>query len=255
MIWGEESEKNILAYRAQGLTHIQIAEKLGSTLSAVKHKIRRLQQSQNLDKFKHSEEKRAFALDVLADFKPKRILETHAGFGGMTEFYNALGKTVSIDIDRARVEHLKSLLLVNVTELAGDSEREIYGLIHRKERFQIVDIDPYGMPSRLFPMAIELVDDGYLFLTLPQLGCTQINKITIEHYRAVYGIDISLEEHKQRYADIICARIADYGFWYKKQVQEVGRIKIGRMYRIAFKVNKQNLLDRVGLKVNRKAKT
>lgn len=254
MDWGVEQERAVLAYRAQGMTHQEIADTLGSTLSAVKHKIRRLQQGQNLDKFKHTDEKRAFAQQVLGDFKPKRILETHAGFGGMTEFYNTLGHTVSIDIDRQRIEHLKSLMLVNVREVIADSEREVYGLIHRRERFDLVDIDPYGMPSRMFPMAIDLVDDGFMFLTLPQLGCTQINKITIEHYKAIYGIDITHEEHKQRYADIICAKIADYGFWYKKQVQEVGRIKIGRMYRIGFKVSKQSLLDRVGLVVNRKAK-
>lgn len=250
--WSESKEQELLSRRKNGETHAALAQSLGSTVSAVKHKIRRLEQAKNDDRYKHTREKTDFAQKVLAEFKPVKILETHAGFGGMTQYYNSLAPTVSLEIDPSRVDFIAQQIMVNVEAQKADSEREVLVLAHRREKFSIVDVDPYGMPSRLFPVVLDLIDDGYLFVTLPQLGCTQINKITTEHYRAIYNIDIKSEADKAAYVELISAKFSDFGFWFKKSVEEVGRVKIGRIWRLAYRVKKQNLLDRVGLVVNRR---
>jgi tRNA G26 N,N-dimethylase Trm1 len=54
-------------------------------------------------------------------------------------------------------------------------------------RYDVIDIDPYGLPSRLFPYVFGLIDDGLMFMTFPMLGVAQINKITIRHYQAFWG--------------------------------------------------------------------
>ncbi len=55
--WNPELEEKVLKLKQEGKTYRQIANDIGSTLSSVKHKVRRLQQNNNLDKYKHTKEK------------------------------------------------------------------------------------------------------------------------------------------------------------------------------------------------------
>lgn len=79
MIWTGAMEAQIMGYKKQGASCQAIARKIGASVSAVKHKIRRLQQAQNLDRYKHSEEKWAQLEPVITP--GIRILETHTQIG------------------------------------------------------------------------------------------------------------------------------------------------------------------------------
>lgn len=246
--WDENLEKKAKDMRGDGLTYRSISDALGFSVSAVKHKIRRLQQCDNLDKYKHTKEKADQASKFIERGRNHFILETHSGFGGMTKYYAELGEVESYDIKSDRVEAVNLLGFESVQAIKGDSEREIYRLIVNKCKYTVIDIDPYGMPSRYFPHIFDLIDDGLLFITLPMIGVAQINKITIRHLEAFWGVKL---KDKDVYIEKVIGRLSDYAFMHKRDVEILDVLKIDRIYRICIKVTKRSCCEIVGLTVNR----
>lgn len=248
--WDTEKESHAIELRKQGRTYNDIGKTLGTTSTSVKHKVRRLQQCENQDRYKHTNEKKQQFLKSIQilDNTDIHILETHCGFGGMTKVYSKYGTVEGYDIDKKRVDAVNSMGMENVQAIKGDSEKELYRLIYHKCKYDVVDIDPYGLPSRYFPHAFSLIDRGLLFLTFPALGVAQINKITIRHYEAFWGIQLS---DKQHYVDKIKSKLTDFAFQNKKGIEFLSIDKIDRIYRFAILVEKKSLCDMVGLVVNR----
>ena len=119
--WCPELEEKVVQLKQEGKTYKQIANDIGSTMSSVKHKIRRLQQNDNLDKYKHTKEKIQQLNRYLKEIDIY-ILETHCGFGSLSEYYNLFGEVLSIDIDTNRVDALNNLGLEGVTAIKADSK-------------------------------------------------------------------------------------------------------------------------------------
>lgn len=244
--WSLQAESELLRLRHGGMTYSAIAEATGRTLSSVKHKVRRLQQAQNMDRYKHTGEKRAQAARFISG-EHNRILETHCGHGGMTEFYSACGEVLSLDINGDRVKHVTGLNLPSVTASRTDSEKEIIRLLAGGRTYDVIDVDPYGFPSRFFPHVFGLIDDGLLFLTFPMMGVAQINKVTIRHYQAFWGIELS---DKGNYLNLIEQRLKDYAFMHKREIEVLDVQRLERVYRFAIKVCKKSAFDIVGLKIS-----
>ena len=251
MKWNKSNEATAVKLRSEGKTYQEIGEVMNTTATSVKHKIRRLSQSSNMDKYKHTKEKTEQLTGILSSISGDdiHILETHSGFGGMTEQYQKIGSVECYDIDKRRVDHINGLCMDGVTANHGDSEHEIYRLIAYKYTYDIVDIDPYGFPSRYFPHAFSLIKDGVMFLTFPIMGVAQINKITIRHYQAFWGIELS---DKNVYIEKIKAKLEDFAFQHKREIEFLDIKKIDRVFRMAIRVKRKSLCDIVGLKVNRK---
>ncbi len=243
--WTTKAEKFILKRRGRGDTYNEIALELGTTASSVKHKVTRLQQNANEDRYKHTAEKIVMAegFDISGN-----ILETHCGFGGMTDYYKHCGNVESYDIKRDRVDHVKSLNFRHVKVMHGDTEKLIWNFLCERRVYDVIDIDPYGLPSRYFPYVFGLINDGLLFLTFPVMGVAQMNKITIRHYEAFWGITL---DDKDCYVEKITKKLEDYAFMFKREIRVVAVEKIDRIYRFAIRVEQKSLLDIVGLKVRR----
>lgn len=245
--WDSALESTAKEMRSNGATYQEIANELGFSMTAVKHKIRRIQQGENMDRYKHTREKSGQAVKFMPEGS-LNILETNCGFGGMTEFYADFGDVECYDIKKDRVHFVNDLGFENVQAIHADSELEMARLSYNKCVFDVVDIDPYGMPSRYFPLAFSLIDDGVMLITLPMIGVAQINKITIRHLQAFWGVELS---EKGRYLDSVISRLKDYAFMHKREIEVLDVLKIDRIYRVCMKVTKKSCCDIVGLKVNR----
>src|SRR5699024_1586091 len=150
---------------------------------------------------------------------------------------------------KERVKYLVEWKQENLEVRQGDSFREIHKEIYNKKKYDVVDLDPYGYPSRYFPHVFELLEDGYLFLTFPKIGVQQINKITIEHLRVFWGLSLSSTERQQ---EIVDKRLKDYAMQSYRRIEKLSSVDLGRMYRSVYKVKKESALDLVGLKVKGK---
>lgn len=250
MKWDRETEEKLIDMKnVQKLPYKEIADILGTTLSSVKHKYVRLNQARNDDKHHHPEEKIKQVKRVLGKKSGMHVLETNAGMGNLSEIYRFYGEVLAHDIDRKKVEHLKRLGYEDFEVIKCDSFKEIHRYIFHGLKFSVIDLDPYGFPSRYFPHVFNLIDDGYLFVTFPKMGVQQINKIMKEHYRVFWDmtLDRKLDQEK-----IIHKKIKDYGLQNYRSVELVDSIDLGRMFRFAYKVKKESALDLVGLKVKGK---
>lgn len=250
MKWDRERELKAINMRNMGETYKSIALQMGLSESSVKHKIRRLGQSDNQDKYKHTAEKTEIA-KIFINSSHRNILETHSGFGGMTEFYNSFGEVEAYDIDKKRVDFVNDLGLEGVTCIKADSEKEIYRLVYHSCNYDLIDIDSYGMPSRYFPHSFNLIKDGLMFITLPMIGVAQMNKITIRHLQSFWGVDY---QNKEDYVNQVVNRLKDFAFTCKRDIEVLDITKIDRIYRITLSVKKKSLCEIVGLEVKRSKK-
>lgn len=249
MKWEEWQEKKLIALRESGMAYKDIGIELGVTESSVKHKYIRIKQRENDDKYHHPKEKTEQVLRVMREIGKNHVavLETHCGNGNLTSVYNLYGEVLAHDIDPQKVEFVKSKAHEGVDVYKCDSEKEIHRHVWHNLFFDIVDVDPYGFPSRFFPHILHLLKDGFLILTFPKIGVQQINKIMIEHYRVFWDVDI--KDSEQEYRKKIIEKVKDYGFMLKKEVALFEYIDLGRTYRFVFKVKTQSMLELVGLKV------
>ena len=168
MNWNADDEQKVMILREQGKTYEAIAQILGATATSVKHKVRRLKQSLNEDRYKHTAEKIAEIKAHVPTRFLSHVLETHAGFGCLTEFYaDSANEVLALEINQSRVNEIKKMHRESVTAIKCDSENELFSLVYNRLKFTLVDIDPYGLPSRYFPHVFNLIDDGYLLLTFP----------------------------------------------------------------------------------------
>jgi hypothetical protein len=246
MKWNEKLEHKLLLLRdKEEKTYREIADILNTTLSSVKHKYIRLKQSANDDKHHHPKEK----IEQIKKFVSGiglEILETNAGWGNLTQVYQMYGNVMAHDIEKDKVDHLRSLKYEHVHAIKCDSFREIHGYVFHGYTFDIIDLDSYGMPSRYFPHIFQLMKDGILFVTFPKIGVQQLNKITIEHYRVFWNITL---DDKDQQVELIVKKMKEYAFQHFRSLEMLDYINLGRMYRFAFKVKKESALDLVDLKV------
>lgn len=243
MKWTETMEDTLLQLKEQGLTSEGIAKRLGVSVSAVKHKYTRLQQAANQESHHHPQEKTQQALAILTGRSGLRVLETHAGYGNMTKVYQHFAdRIVAYETSEEKCDRLKNE--VPAAEVVrGDSLHELHGLLYSKEQFDVVDVDPYGFPSRYFPGVLELIDDGILFVTFPKYGCAQINRITQLHVKTFYDFDGgSNAAFLEKCLDMLNKQaMRSY-----RTVEVLDILDLKKVYRVAVRVCKKNAFTLCG---------
>lgn len=251
--WTDELEAEVLRLKnIEKMTYTAIAAQIGTSANSVKHKVRRLQQAKGMEKYSHPKEKAELAMPILNNLRDKKgknlkVLETHCGFGGMSRIYNQFGTVLGFDIVQERIDTCVEAC-GHFEGIKKDSEHEILRLRYENRKFDVVDVDPYGLPSRYFPHVFGLINDGYLFLTFPMMGVAQINALTIKHYQVFWGIEL---DDKVEYIQKIIDRLAEYAYIEKRKIIVEQIVRVDRVYRLVIKVEKIALTKLLGMKINR----
>jgi hypothetical protein len=192
---------------------------------AIRHDIVRSRQRENILSTNHVYEKQRQVDRVLVGKENLSIIELFCGDGFLTKALQNYGNVVSLDKKIG----------------TGDSFLEYHRYIADRKKFDVVDADPYGFPSRLFPDIFLLIDDGILFLTVPIASVNIPNGITKTHLHCYYGNDMpSMDE--------ISTKVVEYGLCHWRQVQEIDCVKMGRMWRVAYSVKKVKSTDYTGVR-------
>ena len=100
------------------------------------------------------------------------ILELFAGQGNCTRIYKEFGTVFSYD-----KKYLNT----------GDSYYVFHQLISEKKKYDVIDLDPYGFPSRFFPDIFLLIDNGIMFITMPKPYVNILNGIIATHLTVYFG--------------------------------------------------------------------
>ena len=239
MKWTAEDEKKLVELRENNVKLSEIAKILGTTIASVKHKCTRLSQKTNADTHHHPAEKTRQIREVLDLITGDvRVLETHAGHGNLTEVYSSYAKeVVSYEIDKEKCSYVNQRGYANVVCHNKDSLKELYLSIYNNQKFNVIDIDPYGFPSRYFPNVFELIDDGYMFVTLPKYGCAQINNITKLHIKSFYGFEGGDNE---AFLKCCLESFKNQALRTYRSCEVINVLDLNKVYRIALRIRKEN---------------
>ena len=206
-------------------TLFDVPEAPKKTYRAIRHDIVRQRQRENIASTNHTTEKRLQVERILAGKSNLAILELFAGDGFLTRALEPFGQVTSLDKRHG----------------TGDSFLEYHRYIADRRKFDVVDADPYGFPSRLFPDIFLLIDDGIFLVTIPSASVNIPNGLVKTHLQSYYGEELPD-------IDAISKRIAEYGLCHWRQVTEIDCIKIGRMWRVAYEVKKVSATDYTGVR-------
>lgn len=123
----------------------------------------------------------------------------------------------------------------------GDSFIEYHRLISEKKKFEVVDLDPYGFPTRFFPDVFLLIDRGALFVTMPKPYVNILNGITRTHLISYFG------EHNPE-EETVVNKIALFGLCHWRKVELIDSIDLRRVWRFAFWVERVKATEYTGVK-------
>lgn len=194
------------------------------TYRAIRHDIKRAKLKSNADSHHHPKEKREQIENVLEGKSELNILELFAGQGNTTKILGQYGEVQAYDR-----KYLKT----------GDSYLVFHRLISEKKTYDVIDLDPYGFPTRFFPDVFLLIEDGYMFITMPKPFVNVLNAMTQTHLTAYFGEgNPPLEKIQERFVL--------YGLCHWRKVEFIDTIDLGRLWRFALRVQKVKATEYTG---------
>ena len=217
------------------------------TYRAIRHDIVRAKQDKNCDTLHHPDEKINQIKNVfsqnLSGWGDLSTLELFAGNGNLTKVYAEYGEVLAyenkLSVYNKLIDNTKDCMLVRCEK--RNSYTEFHQLIALKQKFDVLDIDPYGFPNRFFPDIFLLIEKGFLFVTMPKPYVNILNGITQAHLISYYG-----EQNPS--ATVIIDRIALWGLCHWRKVVLLNSVDCKSVWRFAFSVEKVKATDYTGVK-------
>tara|TARA_R110000772_G_scaffold88986_10_gene184685 strand:+ start:667 stop:1362 length:696 start_codon:yes stop_codon:yes gene_type:complete len=215
------------------------------TYRAIRHDVIRKRQSEYCDTAHHPNEKINQIRKVLSEicgWGDLSILELFAGQGNCTRIYSEYGEVMANEY-KAKVyeqlkENVKDCEMVHCNRV--NSFLDFHQLIALKLTFDVIDLDPYGFPNRMFPDIFLLIDDGVMFVTMPKPYVNILNGITQAHLISYYG-----EQNPSK--ETIIDRIALWGLCHWRKVELIDCVDCKSVWRFAFKVEKVKATEYTGV--------
>jgi len=193
---------------------------------AIRHDVTRKKQKENSDFVHHPTHKINQVLNVLNGQSSLKILELFSGQGNLTNVYNKFGVVEPYD-----KKYLKT----------GDSYLVFHKLISECKKYDVIDLDPYGFPNRFFPDIFLLIDNGYLFVTMPKPYVNILNGITATHLISYYG-----EQNPNK--ETIVNKIVLFALCHWRKAQLIDSMDCKSVWRFCFSVEKVKATDYTGVK-------
>ena len=196
------------------------------TYRAIRHDVTRAKQAANTETTHHPMAKKKQAEKILSKYTACKILELFAGQGNMTRIYEQFGTVESYDR-----RYLKT----------GDSFVVFHKLIAARKKYDVIDLDPYGFPTRMMPDIFLLIDKGFIFITMPKPAVNILNGITQTHLTAYFG------EQNPGF-ETITNRFVLWGLCHWRKITLINYFELKSIYRFAFEVEKVKATDYTGVK-------
>ncbi len=216
------------------------------TYRAIRHDIVREKQKNNDSIVHHPIEKIEQIEKILkpnSNWCDLSILELFAGHGNLTKIYAKYGDVTSNEFKKSVFENLqentKDLMLVNLNRV--DSYLDFHRLIFLKQKFDVIDLDPYGFPNRFFPDIFLLIENGYMFITMPKPYVNILNGITAVHLTSYYG-------EKNPSKETIIEKIKSFGLCHWRKLTLLDEIDCKSVWRFAFHVEHVKATEFTGVK-------
>jgi len=220
-------------------------DKQSKSYRAIRHDVVRKKQNEYCNTLHHPDEKInqiKKVLNEICGWGDLSILELFAGQGNLTKVYADYGEVIAneykIKVFDKLVDNVSDFSLVHCNRV--DSFLDFHKLIALKQKFDVIDLDPYGFPNRFFPDIFLLIEHGIMFVTMPKPYVNILNGITQAHLVSYYG------EHNPS-KDNIVERIVLWGLCHWRKVELIDCVDCKSIWRFAFKVDKVKATEYTGV--------
>lgn len=174
--WTEKEIEFVQELLDKGYTTKEIAISIDRSVVSTSIKIKRLGKKNRTYNTEHIDDKYKTNLEFIEYIKPKTILDVYAG---MESFYNGKCEVVSNDKNEQAN-----------TDFHLDALRFLCKMYYENQKFDIVDLDPFGSSYDCFDLAIKTAKSG-LVVTFGELGHKRFKRL--DYVSRYYGIN-TMEE-------------------------------------------------------------
>jgi hypothetical protein len=222
--WTEKEIEWVNMVKAKGFNTKQIAECIDRDVTQVSIKIKRLGKMNKTYNDPHRDDKYETNAKFIADEKIKTVLDMFAG--GKSYYYGiGLDKVVTNDKD-----------VSFDTDYSYDALTCICMLYAGQNKYDLVDLDPFGSAYDCFDLAIKMAKKG-LIITLGELGHKRFKRL--DFVRRYYGIE-TLEDFT---TDNLVKHIIKIGERNKKTLIPIYIKDWRNIARVYFKIEKLKITE------------
>ncbi|QUH21769.1 hypothetical protein [Alkaliphilus sp. B6464] len=201
---------------------------MAKSYRAIRHDVVREKQKHNANEVHHPKEKIEQIEKILKDKRNLKIVEFFAGQGNLTKTYEKYANANEVECYDKKLK-------------TGDSYLLFHKLIHEKRKYDVIDLDPYGFPNRFLPDIFLLIEDGYMFITMPKPYVNILNGITQQHLTCYFGeFNPSL--------NTILEKIKLYALCHWRDSEVLDVTDLGRLWRIALRVKRVKATEYTGIR-------
>ncbi len=174
--WTQHELEWVQMLSNQGYTNKEIAESVGRSVTSVSIKFKRLSKRDGSYNADHVREKYQINNEFLKKVNPKTVLDCYCG---TKNFYGEICNATTNDMDESisAQHHMEALKFMCMKYSQG-------------EKYDLVDLDPYGSAFDCFDLAIKMAKKG-IVITFGELGHKRWKRL--DYVSRYYGID-SLED-------------------------------------------------------------
>jgi hypothetical protein len=226
--WTKEDIEKITLLRKQGLSAKEISTLLDRSEISVSIKLKRLTKTNDSYNEKHRADKYEWNTEFLEEIHPGTVLDVYAG----NSFYkDKVGYLYSNDIDikfntTSNIDAFKLLCLLN----------------YQGQKFDIVDLDPYGSAIAEFDLAIRIATKG-IVITLGEMGHRRWKRL--DFVKKWYGIDRIEDLTTQN----LITELTKIAARHSKKITPIYIREYSRISRVWFKIEEIKTYEQWGITV------
>lgn len=158
----------------KGYSTEEIAQSMGRSLESVSAKRKRMTKKNNTYNKKHILEKRQINQTFLNYIQPKTVLDLYCGYNDLYDDYNVTKNDKDSNISANY--HMDSLKCI--TKLYSENQK-----------YDLIDLDPYGSAYDCFDLAIKMANKG-LCITLGEMGHKRWKRLDfVERYYDIHSLE------------------------------------------------------------------
>lgn len=190
--WSDEDEAVLLELVTdESVSDDEIYSKFSERPTAsLDNKIRRLKKENGLYNSPYAAEKYDYNESWIAyadrmTYGPVNIFEGYAGTGESSKIYEQYSGThIACEMEDDVFKQLESSV-PSVTAVHDDCANELHRRNAASERFDFIDLDPFGSPFDTIPLALSLITNGYLTVTYGDINLQRWGRtnVLMKQYR------------------------------------------------------------------------
>ena len=223
--WTDKEIEWLLEKHKQGFSTEQIAYSMGRTQVSVSIKLKRLKKKNDSYNEKHLEDKYEFNKAFFELLKPKTILDLYCGEKSFWKNNTECQYVTTNDINK----NIKA-------DFHIDALKMICSAYSIDEKYDLIDLDPFGSAYDCFDLAIKMANKG-LCITLGELGHKRWKRL--DFVSRYYGIQ-NIEELT---IDTLIVHIQKIGLRNKKRLKVIFKKEWQNIGRVWFEIEPIKILE------------